>query len=265
VSASRGKGFGISIRAQTTYHKVRPISARITQTKNKTTSKKLMKTRRNNIARITLGFTTLLAIGVLYPALPARGSSATAPGNSSAFGNSLTVWQETWFRWYYGDITVPTDSNGNVVVGDHMVLFPIPLAPGDGTPAHLDVTLSAGQSFVLPLWAVLGTSYTDGTPPDPFVSDSVFQTLDISFTIDGVTVLDGSNVMNYYSKEPMDPIIPIFDFPPYKAIIWMQSVGITHAPLRPGKHTFSLHAVNTQPFFLGISDYNNTWTVTVLP
>jgi hypothetical protein len=44
----------------------------------------------------------------------------------------------------------------------------------------------------------------------------------------------------------------------------MQSVGITHAPLTPGTHTFVLHARNTQPVFGGLfSEYNNTWTVTV--
>ena len=155
-----------------------------------------MKTGKTNVARLALGLTTIvLAIGVLHPT---PGGSQTTPGNSSAFCNDLTTWQETYFRWAYGDITFPTDSNGNAVVRKNTVLFPLPDATGDGTPAHLDVTLNPGQSFVLPLWALLGTSYTDGTPPDPFVPDSVFQTLDISFTIDGVTVINGSNVMNYY-------------------------------------------------------------------
>src|SRR5262245_61166686 len=221
-----------------------------------------MTTRKTNIARLALGLTTLvLAIGVLHP-MP--GGSQTAPGNSSAFGKSLTTWQETYFRWAYGDITIPTDSNGNAVVGQNTVLFPLPDATGDGTPAHLDVTLSPGQSFVLPLWALLGTSYSDGTPPDPFVPDSVFQTLDISFTIDGVTVVNGSNVMNYYSKVTFEPAIAIVGFSPVDSIILMQSVGITYAPLTPGTHTFVLHAVNTQAVFGGFfSEYNNTWTVTV--
>jgi hypothetical protein len=221
-----------------------------------------MKTRKTNIARLALGLTTIvLAIGVLHP-MP--GGAQTAPGNSSAFGKSLTTRQETYFRWAYGDITVPTDSNGNALVGKNIVLFPLPAASGDGTPAHLDVTLSLGQSFVLPLWALLGTSYTDGTPPDPFVPDSVFQTLEISFTIDGVTVVDGSNVMNYYSKETLDPAISILGFPPVDSIIWMESIGITHAPLAPGQHTFALDAVNTEPAFgFFFSEYHNTWTVTV--
>jgi hypothetical protein len=224
-----------------------------------------MKTRKNKIASLVLGLATIvLGVGILYTGLPARGGTRAAPANSSAFGNSFITWQQTYFRWAYGDITVPTDSNGNPAVGNHMVLLPLPAAFGDGTPAHLDVTLSAGQSFVLPLWSLLGTSYTDGTPPDPFVPDSVFQTLDISFTIDGVTVIDGSNVMNYYAKAAFDPAIAIVGFPPVDSIIWSQNIGITHAPLTPGTHTFVLHAVNTEAVFGGFfSEYNNSWTVTV--
>jgi hypothetical protein len=141
-----------------------------------------------------------------------------------------------------------------------------PDAIGDGAPAHLDVTLNNGQSFVLPLWAELGTSYDDGTPPDPFLPDSVFQTLDISFKIDRVTVVNGRNVMDYYSKFTFSPAIALPpDFSPFASIIWFQGIGIAHAPLAPGIHTFALHAKNTQTAFGGISEYNNTWTVTVLP
>ena len=224
-----------------------------------------MKTQIAKTVKLMFGLaTTGIAAGALYLALPAHAGSKATPGQSSAFGNSLATWEETWSRWAYGDITVPTDSNGNAVVGDGTVLFPTPFAIGDGTPGHLDVRLNNGQSFVLPLWALLGTSYTDGTPPDPFLPDSVFQTLDISFIIDGVTVVSGGNAANYYSKFAFDPAIPI-NFPPYDSIIWFQGIGITHAPLKPGTHTFVLHAKNTQVAFGGFFEYNNTWTVTVLP
>jgi hypothetical protein len=224
-----------------------------------------MKTRRSKIASLTLGLT--IAIAVAAPCLTPSSHAGTqaARGHSSAFGNSLAGWEDIWSRWSFGDITVPTDANGNAVVGDGTVLLPTPSTPGDGTPGHVDVTLNNGQSFVLPLWTLLGTSYTDGTPPDPFVSDSVFQTLDISFTIDGVPVANGGNAMNYYSKFTFDPAISIFNFPPIDSVIWFQGIGITHAPLRPGTHTFALHAINTQAAFGGFFEYNNTWTVTVLP
>jgi len=225
-----------------------------------------MKIQRSKIASLALVLTTIaVSAAALLLTLRAHAGTKPAPGHSSAFGNNLATWEETWFRWSFGDITVPTDANGNAVVGDGTVLIPTPFALGDGTPAHLDVTLNNGQSFVLPLWALLGTSYTDGTPADPFVPDSVFQTLDISFTIDGVTQVTGGNAMNYYSKFAFDPVIPIFDFPPVDSVIWFQGIGITHAPLMPGTHKFALHAKNTQTAFGLIFEYNNTWMVTVLP
>jgi len=225
-----------------------------------------MKTRKIRITSLALGLTIIaMAVAALCLSPPARAGTKATPGRSSAFGGSLAAWEDTWTRWAYGNITVPTDSNGNAVVGDGTVLFPTPFSLADGAPAHLDVTLNNSQSFVLPLWVLLGTSYTDGTPPDPFVPDSVFQTLDISFMIDGVTVVSGGNAMNYYSKFTFDPVIPIFNFPPVDSIIWFQGIGITHAPLKPGTHTFVLHAKNTQTAFGLFFEYNNTWTVTVLP
>jgi len=222
-----------------------------------------MKTHRLKIASLALGLTTIaVASAALCLAPSARAGSKAAP--SPAFGpNSLAKWEDIWFRWSFGNITVPTDANGNAVVGG-TVLLPTPSTPGDGTPGDVDVTLNSDQSFVLPLWVLLGTSYTDGTPPDPFVPDSVFQTLDISFTIDGATVVNVGNVGDYYSKFAFRPAIPI-NSPPYASVIWFQGIGILHAPLTPGTHTFALHAKNTQPAFGGFFEYNNTWTVTALP
>ena len=225
----------------------------------------MMKTQSSKIARLAPGLTTIaIVVGALCLAPAAHAGGKAAPEHSSAFGHSLAAWEDIWFRWSFGDITVPTDANGNAVVGDGTVLLPTPSTPGDGTPGHLDVTLNNGQSFVLPLWALLGTGYTDGTPPDPFLPDSVFQTLDISFIIDGVTVVNAGNAADYYSKFAFDPAIPI-NFPPYASVIWFQGIGITHVPLKPGTHIFALHAKNTQSAFGLFFEYNNTWTVTVLP
>jgi hypothetical protein len=125
------------------------------------------------------------------------------------------------------------------------------------------VTLKAGQTFFLPLWTLSGTSYSDGTPPDPFEPDSVFRTLEIKLTIDGKTVVSTGNVMRYYSKFAFDPVIPIVGAPPYAAIIWFEGVGILHEPLSPGQHTLTLHAKNTQLVWGSTFEYNNTWKVTV--
>ena len=130
-------------------------------------------------------------------------------GNSHAFGKTAAGWIEVYERWAFGELAVPIDENGNAVVDRHVVLMPIPNTPGDGTPGHIDVTLDAGQAFVLPLWAFLGTDYTDGTPPDPLLDVSIFQTLNITFQIDGVTVIDQTNVLNFYSAFFFNPPIPI--------------------------------------------------------
>jgi hypothetical protein len=196
---------------------------------------------------------------------PARSHAGLLPGNSHAFGQTLAQWQELYWRWYYGTLTLPTDRNGNAVVGN-VVLMPLPAAPGDGTPGHLDVTLSSGQAWVLPLWGLVGTSYTDGTPPDTFTDVSIFQTLDISMQIDGRTVINPSNVMDYFSQTAFDPPAP-FDSPPISALIWLQDIAFVHTPLSVGTHTLKLDVINTQPvppnFGGGFSEYHNTWTVTV--
>jgi hypothetical protein len=119
------------------------------------------------------------------------------------------------------------DANGNAVVGGNVVLMPMPAAPGDGTPGSLEVTLNAGQTLVLPLWNVLGTSYDDGTPNDPWLDMSVFHTLDLTLKIDNVTVVDGGNLMEYYSQSSLDPVIPLpAAWSPYLGIVWFQGKGL---------------------------------------
>jgi hypothetical protein len=206
----------------------------------------------------------LVLVGLgLCLSTPAWASHSPDPGLNRSFGRDLDTWQELYWRWAFGDVSIPTDGNGNAVVGN-VVLMPIPSTPGDGTPGSVDVTLTVGQSFILPLWALLGTSYTDGTPPDPFEPVSVFETLEITFTIDGEIVVNSGNVMSYFSQGEFDPEIPLPpDFAPFAAIIWFQSVGILHTPLRPGQHVLKLDVKNTQPAFGFIAEYHNTWNVTV--
>ncbi len=187
--------------------------------------------------------------------------SPPSPGQSSAFGKSLAQWEDIYSQFAFGTISPPTDQNGNAVVGSHVVLMPVPAA------GSLDVTLSAGQAFVLPLWCLFLTTYNDGTPPDPIMDLSVFQTLDITFSIDGDTVIDGSNVMDYYSEFPFEPVIP-YNVGYYKDIFFFQGIGFIHPPLSVGEHTLRLDAKNTEPVVdaKGQSwtyEYHNTWNITV--
>jgi hypothetical protein len=208
-----------------------------------------------------------LAIAVLVPVLrqAARAADGTPPGQSNAFGDSLSDWQGLWLASYVGDADIPPDDNGNADIG-HVVLLPIPAAAGDGTPASADVTLDAGQAFVVPLWSTYGFSYSDGTPNDPLVPISVFKTLELKLTIDGKTLIDGRNLMDYYSQTLFPNGLPL-SFLPGDSIIEEQCIGLTHAPLSPGKHTMTLDAVNTEAlppqYGGGFAEYHNTWDITV--
>jgi hypothetical protein len=103
---------------------------------------------------------------------------------------------------------------------------------------------------------------------------SVYQTLDIALKVDGVTVVDGSNVMDYYTAFDFDPEIPLpAEWSPYLAIVWLQGIGVVHSPLsagQGGQHTITLDVKNTEPVVDGfgneyVFEYHNTWNVTVQP
>jgi len=217
-----------------------------------------MKLRAPKILKLSLAI-TLFGLCLTTPL------SAGPPGHSHAFGKTRAGWLQVYERWTFGELAIPTDNYGNAVIHQHVVLMPLPNTFGDGTPGHLDVTLNAGQAFVLPLWVLLGTDYTDGTAPDQLVDLSVFRTLNITFKIDGVTVIDQSNVLNFYSQFFFNPPIPITGFPPVNSIIWFQGIGIVHPPLSVGTHTLQLDAVKTQAAFGSFFEYHNTWTVPVQP
>jgi hypothetical protein len=143
--------------------------------------------------------------------------------------------------------------------------MPFPITPGDGTAGSINVTLNQGQSFMLPLWNILGNAYEDGSF-DTFLPLALFETLDIRFTIDGATVVANRNVMNYYTQFFFNPPIP-FDSPPAVSFTFLQGIGITHAPLTPGNHVMKMDVKNTDTAdFFGITlEFHNTWNLTVQP
>ena len=190
-------------------------------------------------------------------------------GHDEGLRGSLVKWQELYWRWAFGDVTLPTDRNGNAVSGN-VAMMPYPNTPGDGTPGHLDVTLEAGQSWVMPLWTLLGTDYTDGTPPDAFLDVSYFATLDISFKIDGRTIINDENVLDFFARGRFAPSIPLpAVYAPLKDIIFVENIGVVREPFSVGTHTMQLDVKNTialpPNFGGGFGEFHNTWTVTVLP
>jgi hypothetical protein len=91
---------------------------------------------------------TVLAAAILAGLCMTNSTFAgkTPPPHSSAFGQTLTAWDDLYFRWLFGNVTIPTDANGNAVVNG-VVLLPLPNAAGDGTPASVDVTLTTAAFY----------------------------------------------------------------------------------------------------------------------
>jgi hypothetical protein len=194
---------------------------------------------------------------------PTEEEAGTSQAELSKPDPRLAQYQESYFRWAFGDKVLATDTYGNAVE-NNIVMMPTPSAPGDGTPGSIDVTLSAGEGFTLPFFVELGTSYRDGTPPDPFEPLSLFTTLDIKFAIDGKTLITTDNVLTYFSKFSFDPAIP-YDDPFVQAVIWYEGVALLQNPLPPGTHVLTLDEKNAEPGFGGLLEYHNTWNVTVKP
>jgi hypothetical protein len=218
------------------------------------------------MTKVTL---SALVIGVAALMLLGGGGTARAhdddhhDSDSKGLSESkslLTVFEDIYWRWAYGNgnLTLPTDQNGNAVVAG-VALMPLPNASGDGTPASIAVTLKAGQGFFLPLIDLLGTSYTDGTPPDPFVDSKVFgkKNLKLKLTLDGKTILDENDALDFYTQFSFDP--------PLDSIIYSQGIGILHTPLSPGKHVLKLDVKLPVPAFGITIEYHNTFNVTVQP
>ena len=188
---------------------------------------------------------------------------APQPSASYSFGKTLAQWQETWFRWSVGALSVPTDSNGNAVI-NNVVLMSLPDVPVDGTRGSLDLTLKPGQPFVLPLFLLFGNSYRDGSPDDQLASIDDFRNLDLELTLDGVTILEGANATQYFSQTTFVPPIPITDpASTFSAYLWLQGVTIVHAPLLVGQHTITLDEKIFIPEYDLTLEFHNTWNVTV--
>jgi hypothetical protein len=187
------------------------------------------------------------------------------PEGPDALGHCLAKFQQAYWQWAFGNLTLPVDANGNAVVCEDIAMMPMPNTPGDGTPGQTTVTLDAEQAFMLPLWCLLGNRYTDGTV-DPPVDVDVYRTLDITLKIDGDTVVNPKNVMRFYSEFDFHPEIP-FVVDPYVSFAWFQGIGVLYPGLPAGPHTIKLDVKNTQGVY-GLDiyiEYHNTWDVTVKP
>jgi hypothetical protein len=150
----------------------------------------------------------LIALLLALGPVGANAADQPQPPQSSAFGRSLEDWQDTYWRWALGEVSIKPDANGNAVAKGNVVLMPLPAAPGDGTPASINVTLKSGQAFMLPLLMLLGNSQDNGSPDDAFASSNDFRNITLSLKLDGVEIMNGSNAIQFYTQALFNPTIP---------------------------------------------------------
>ena len=241
-------------------------------------------TKTNNQSFITRAFRPLAWAGALgLFAVASTTLAGILPRQSHAYGYTLAQWNDIYNRWFFESPPpiVASDANGNAVVGKVVLLQPLfPASPGIQLSA--DVTMVTGQPFVLTMYGFAGFSYVAGTPPfsgstyvngtleDAFLPLSLFQTLQITLTLDGQKLIDSHNAMQYFSQFRFDPAFDSpFVAPPGQAVAWFQGLGLVHTPLPPGKHILTLDATNTQPippnFGGSVFELHNTWNITVGP
>jgi hypothetical protein len=201
-----------------------------------------------------------LAVALLtapWTAVDTRAAAPTSPGGTAApalpaqslfCGKTLSQWMERYWQWAMGG-NQPVDHIGNVW------FLPMPAENN-----HRDVTLKAGQAFVLPVIVWLRLEYPDGSV-DPEMEPDQFSAV---VTLDGRPLIDSENDSRYYFPlTKFNPPIPYYWDGVYVGdVIDVQGIGFVHAPLPVGVHTLTLHSELDDPWG-GV--YDNTWTITVKP
>lgn len=177
------------------------------------------------------------------------------------YGSSLQDWMLLYSTWELGGTDIQPDANGNADVG-HTVLLAVPSAPGDGTPASINITLKPGQGFAVPFGQWVGNAYEDGSE-DPMANPQDFK--DVTVKLDGKTIISSKNFLDYYTEDDFDPPLTTDISAPAVSWIFEQSVGIVHGPLCVGKHTLTLdESIDFSDLgFTSPIVYHNTWNITV--
>lgn len=211
-----------------------------------------------------------LAALFLTTALVAGGPASVLAGNSDSdrlTGSPVTlnVLGDIYWRSAFGSVVLPADPNGNAVIGG-VALMPLPDNSANPT-ASINVTLKAGQPFFLPLLALFGTSYSDGTPSDPVLTESMFKKhlKQLKLQIDGRLLLGERDALDFLTQFNFEPPIP-YDAAPINAIIYEQGISVIHKGLSPGPHVIKLDVKFSAapPGFAGF-EFHNTFNVTVVP
>jgi hypothetical protein len=212
-------------------------------------------------------------------AVAGGGAPRISPPQSHAYGKTLTEWMSTHLRWGFSGADPAQSTVG------HVMMLPIPpgeQVSGDFTPnnpahlvGHLEITLSPGTPFVLPLgiWSVERYDGYPGIPDDPAIPDGVFLAgVSPSLIIDGrVVVSDGNKAAFYVPLTAFDPIAVYPEESSYGSVaaVAFQGYGIVSPPLSVGMHVIHLYDPYiidspTFPYQIGVI-YDNTWIIRVTP
>jgi hypothetical protein len=205
-------------------------------------------------------------------AVAGGGAPRIAPPGSHAYGKTLTEWQTAYWRWFLGSDQDPAQS----MVGN-VKLMPNPDQDfsGSGTPedplrvvGDLEITLRPGTPFVLPLVAIYGERYNNGTPDDdPVDYADRLDTISMHLTIDGRTVVSDANQGAFYvPATDFDPPVVYPEPTAYGSVaaIWLLGAGIVSPPLSVGQHVIRLDGTDIVPGVYSVI-FQNTWYVTVSP
>lgn len=198
---------------------------------------------------------------------------ASPPGQSNAYGKSLTEWMTLYMTWVLGGDQA--DHVGKVE------FIPLPAeepVSGSGTfedpvllAGEADVTLKPGSPFVLPVAVWFGEEYESGAV-DPVLPAGVFTQSTVTVQVDGKTVMssDRDDLEKFYvPPTDFDPEIVYPEPTSYGSVgaVFFQGLGFVHGPLSVGTHTITV--VSEIKVFdpdlgldLGI-EYVNKWNVTV--
>jgi len=231
------------------------------------------------LSRAVTVFALATCVATLTATYPAQADNPPppAPGNSSAFGKTLTEWMGIYWSWYYTGADLEQSKVGPVQ------LMPLPAGEqvsGSWTPddpavlvGQLEITLAPGTPFVLPEFSWVGELYEDGSVDPPMDNDVALNAADINLTIDGKTVISNDNKAAFYV--PLTDFDPIVEYPGTSdygsvAAVFYQGVAFVGLPLTPGVHVIQLYEpIIFQPGdYEGLPDglglvYDNTWIVTV--
>jgi hypothetical protein len=210
-----------------------------------------------------------------YKPIPAN------PSKPKLYGYSLAQWMMLHQAWYLQGQDPQTGTVERVKLLPLPQQDPTPIPPdlpvGAYSIGSLDIDLKPGSPFVAPVITLNGESYVNNIlPPDEPLDSYKISLLsaDITVTLDGKTILQSPADNQKFFYEPAYFPEPIVFSPPQfrftdkdlgdvyaAAAIWSQGIGFVHRPLKVGKHTLHIMAVNKE---LGYG-FENTWNITVLP